>query len=311
MYQKLLFFLLSLSFAFPSFAGWSAWDYLGGTLTSDPAACTGGNITFVFARGTDNRTYFRKRNLPTGVWGPWKKMPNIMSGNQEIKATGAPAAVCRSSSINAQAYVQVVGTDRRIWNTYIFGTADREYLGPWTQTPGFFAAYLSSTALAGWNLNPIYSFAKGADNRMYTQTYFNGTVTPFEILVPEQTINSPAAVMSNIDRVDFFYRDQSGRLWQKFKFGTIWNPTSQQIPGVTYGSPEVVSRDISSLDLFTRGPNNSLYHKRSINGVWGNWISLGGLVTNSPGATTYANNARIFVFVRWTDGTLRYRAWAP
>lgn len=311
MFKKFLTFIMAVVFTLPASAGWSVWDNLGGTLTSDPAACTGGNITFVFARGTDNRTYFRKRNLPTGVWSPWKKMTNMMAGTQEIKATGAPAAVCRSSGTSAQAYVQVVGTDRRVWSTYLFATADRDYLAIWHQTPGFFGASLSSTALAGWNLNPIYSFAKGADNRLYTKTTFDTTSTLYEILVPEQISNNPAAVMSNIDRVDLFYRDQTGVLWQKFKFGTIWNPTSQEIPGVTYGSPEVVSRDLTSLDLFSRGPNNALYHKRSINGVWGNWTNLGGLVTISPGATTYANKARIFVFVRWTDGTLRYRAWAP
>jgi len=310
MSKLFLIFLVSLTFSLPTYAGWSAWDTLGGTLTSDPAACTGGNITFVFARGTDNRTYFRKRNLPTGIWNQWKQMPNIMVGNQEIKVTGAPAAVCRSSGINAQAYLQVVGTDQRIYSTYLFGTADRDYFGPWNQTVGFNAALLSGTAVAGWNLNPIYSFAKGGDNRIYTKTNFDGQSTFYEVLVSDQTSNNPAAVMPSFDRVDFFYRDVAGTLWQKIKFGTIWNP-SQDIPGTTYGSPEVVSRDISSLDLFVRGPNNWLYHKRSINGVWGNWISLGGSMTNSPGVTTYASNVRIFVFVRWTDGTLRYRAWAP
>lgn len=306
-----LIFAMSLIVSLSANAGWSGWDNLGGTLTSDPAACTGGNITFVFARGTDNRIYFRKRNLPTGIWNQWKQMPNIMNGNVEIKSTGAPSAVCRTSGPNAQAYVQVVGSDRRVWSTYVFSTADRDYLSLWSQAPGFFAASLSSTALAGWNLNPIYSFAKGSDNRLYTKMTYNGSTSLFEILVPEEISGSPAAVMSNVDRVDVFYRDQSGRLWQKFKFGTIWEPVAREIPGVTYGSPEVVSRDYASLDLFSRGPNNSLYHKRSINGVWGGWTNLGGLVTYSPGATTYANNARIFVFVRWTDGTLRYRAWAP
>jgi hypothetical protein len=89
-----------------------------------------------------------------------------------------------------------------------------------------------------------------------------------------------------------------------------WYPR-QLIPGVTYSSPEVISRDITSMDLFARGYNNTLIHKRSINQIWGPWVNLGGSVASAPGATTYANNQRIFVFARWTDGTIRYKAWAP
>lgn len=116
--------------------------------------------------------------------------------------------------------------------------------------------------------------------------------------------------MPSESRLDFFYRDQFGRLWHQPWIGNIWQPR-QLIEGVTYSSPDVVSRNIYTLDLFARGYGNTIIHKRSINGVWGPWLSLGGSVTSGPGVTTYASKQRIFVFARWTNGELYYRAWAP
>lgn len=316
MIQSILILLLSLSFAFPAFSdttieetniddkGWTVWVTLEGQITSDPAACTAGNLTFVFARGTDNQIWYRKRNLPTGLWGPWKKMP-VMPG-----ASGAPAALCYHGSTSESVLVSVVGSDNRVWGINGWGTATTEGFGAWFSYPGFNAASFSGPALAGWGGNRVHYFVKGGDNRMYVKTLFNNTSTPFQLLISEPSYNDPAAVMPSNERVDFFYRDQFGNLWQKFMIGTLWYPP-QFIPGVTYSSPEVVSRDIYSLDLFARGPNNTIIHKRSINGVWGTWQNLGGSVASGPGAATYASKARIMLFARWTDGTLRYKAWAP
>lgn len=317
MLKYFLISLLVLKFTLPSFAetksedkGWTTWVSLGGEINSDPAACTTGDLTYVFARGLDNQIWYRKRYLPTGVWEDWKRMPIIYYGNQQISVSGSPAASCAQGPYRTL-IVNVVGSDNRLWTISAGVTPTYDGWGTWGQFAGFNAASFSGPALAGWTeSNRLHYFVRGGDNRMYMKTSFNTTSTPFQVLVSERSYNDPAAVMPSPDRLDFFYRDQYGRLWQQFMFGDQWYPR-QRVYGTTYSSPDVVSRNIYTLDLFAKGYNNTLKHKRSVNGVWGSWINLGGSVASGPGATTYANNARIFVFVRWTDGTLRYKAWAP
>jgi hypothetical protein len=136
--------------------------------------------------------------------------------------------------------------------------------------------------------------------------------TLFQLLIPEQTSDDPAAVWSSSDRLELFYRDDSGQIWHQYKKGNVWYPRQLIPTGETHGSLAVVSRSSTTLDLFTRGPENSLYHKGFANGVWSNWINLGGESIFAPGATVYANSTRMMVFLPLrADGTLRYRAWAP
>ncbi len=315
--NKKIYVLLLLLFTAMAFAqteenlevdekGWTVWANLGGQITSDPAACTGGNFTVVFARGTDNQIWFRKRFLPTGVWAAWKKVPNIPG----VNVSGSPAVICYDGGYYVSAFLNVVGSNNRVWTNSVVSSETSDGFGTWYSPTAFNAALFSGPALAGWGINRQHSFVRGGDNRIYYNTRTNGQTSPYQVLVSEFSYNDPAAVMPSTDRVDFFYRDQFGKLWQRFMVGALWYPR-QEIPGVTYSSPDVVSRDIYSLDLFAKGAGNTLIHKRSINGVWGSWINLGGNVSSGPGATTYASNARMMVFVRWIDGTLRYRAWAP
>src|SRR5208282_1321796 len=57
--------------------GWSSWESLGGTLTSDPAAISWGpNRIDVFTKGSDNalwHTYWDIR-LNNGGWGSWESL---------------------------------------------------------------------------------------------------------------------------------------------------------------------------------------------------------------------------------------------
>lgn len=303
---KKLLFLLCILVSVPSFAGWTAWTNLGGTIRSDPAACTNGNLTYVFGRGTDNNIWFRKRYLPTGLWSSWKRLPVISTGSTQLKATGSPGVTCSSGGMNTfGVLVSVVATDNRVWNILVTPSLNSDNYTNWYKYTDFNAATAAGPAIARDGVN-IYYFVRGGDNRIYEGHYSDF----FRVLVSEFSYNDPTAIAPGGGRIDFFYRDQFGKLWQRFKFGTLWYPRTQ-IPGVTYPGPEVVSRDISTLDLFSRGYNSTLQHKRSINGVWGPWVNLGGSVASGPGAATYASNQRIMVFVRWTDGSLRYRAWAP
>src|SRR4051812_36171458 len=94
MIRSLITILFSLTFTLPAFAGWTDWADLGGGSTSAPAACTAGNLTYVFARNLNKQLSYRRRYLPSGLWTPWIKAPILKSGNVKLDIGGAPAVTC-------------------------------------------------------------------------------------------------------------------------------------------------------------------------------------------------------------------------
>jgi hypothetical protein len=312
MFRSSLAFLLFFLISFPAFSGWTNWATLGGQITSDPAACSAGGFTFVFAKGTDDQIWYRIRYLSTGVWGAWKKTP-LLSQTQNISVTGSPAALCFHSTSSDTFLLSVIGSDKRLWSVSGKVISTNAVFGKWNSVGGFTAALYTGPALAGWPNYRTFYFVRGADNFIYVRTVLNSPTPnppPFQVLIAEPIYNDPAAVMTSSDRVDFFYRDQFGKLWWKLMLGTTWFPPTV-IPGVTYSGPEVVGLNTRTLDLFAKGFNNTLIHNRAIDGSFGNWDNMGGYLVGGPGATTYANSTRMMVFARWTDGRLWYRAWAP
>jgi hypothetical protein len=63
--------------------------------------------------------------------------------------------------------------------------------------------------------------------------------------------------------------------------------------------------------VFVQGNDGALWWKAYYNetGSWSNWISLGGVLTSSPGATSPAKGV-IDVFVRGSDGALWQREYS-
>jgi len=306
-----LLFLLLFTFTLPSLAedkGWTSWVNLGGTITSDPSACTAGNWTVVVARNTNLQLSYRKRYLPTGVWSPWKFLPNISSQGVTTTAAGSPSVTC-THSIRDSVEVSVVGTNQRLWGmTFYIGNSSDSYFS-WFPYRGFNAANFSGPATTKWEGLNSSLFVRGGDNRIYYQNPPNPNLG-FTLLVSEQSYSDPTAVWGTKDRLDFFYRDSSSFIWQQYLIGNVWS-SRVLLPGAVYSAPEVISRNIHSLDLFVLGRSNHIWHKTSVNNVWGPWYDLGGSVTSGPGAAVYANSTRMMLFGRWTDGTLRYKAWAP
>ena len=89
---------------------WTAWQSLGGVLTSGPAAasCTSGHLD-VFARGANSGLY---RLGYTGTWGAWQTM-----GGQW--ASG-PGAACQPSTTTVQVVEHAL--DSAVWQTTVTAT---------------------------------------------------------------------------------------------------------------------------------------------------------------------------------------------
>lgn len=285
--------------------GWTVWVSLGGYITSDPTACTAGNWTYVVARGGDNFFYFRRRYLPTGIWDDWRRIPG--------KAfSGAPAVRC---SVNddgrSMIEVQAIGFDGRLWRNYNSLT-DVDVWSGWQRDTPFAARVGSAPAFAQFDRPYLrHILVKGQDGYLYDEYQSPGGSWSAWRNLGAAISYDPAAVMQAAGHLDVVYATARGLMHRFWENGIWYAPVP--VPGsqYVYSSPEVISRGPGSMDLFVRGGGNTLLHASWTNAGWGAWENLGGAITSGPGAATYASNARMMVFARWSDGSLYYRAWAP
>lgn len=279
--------------------GWTAWVNLGGSITSDPAACTAGNWTYVFARGTDNTVFYRTRYLPTGIWSAWRRLSTRTT-------TASPAAACTyHSNTNYKVDVFIAGTGGNIYHL----PGSNGSWGSWQNIGGVADAGSGPAAAANVVGNRLEVFVRGTDHTLFRKYRYYGTWSGWT-RVSSTVKSDPAVAMVSTSHFDVFAVAPSDQLWSRMWEGNLWY-SPRLHAGVITSSPDAVSRQLGSLDVFARGPNRELLWKTQAQGNYGSWMSLGGVLTSGPGATTYASNARIFVFVRGTDGALYYRAWAP
>lgn len=307
LFSKIVF-LISL-FTAPAFAAWTPWASLGGAILGDPAACTSRNITYVVARGTDNAIWYRKKSSNPAVWQEWKRIPG------DLTFTGSPSVVCRTQ--DGGDYFEVFALNNNNPLVYFRNkqTTATEFTG-WTEYPAFtipfrFASDSGLTVLrADLNQVPLV-FARGDDQRVwYSQCFQPFVCAQSWLALGGDAISDPAATFRR-NRLDWIWQISDGRLFHRNRAsnGTIYNYGF--VPGGPVSSaPEIISRSSNSLDLFVRSTSGTLLHKRWVNGTWKKTIDLGGIATSGPGATAYANNSRIIVFVRGTDGALWYRTWS-
>lgn len=309
MLKSIFIFVFSTLFTLPVYAGWTVWANLGGTNYSDPAACTAGNITVVFAVNSNRQISYRIRYLNTGYWSVWSKVPDLRFNNTTFSIYGSSPAVACTHTANSDTFeLLVVGSNRRLWSiTGRLSSSANTVFSSWYVYPGFNADLITRPVIAKWNGGQTHIFLRGGDYRIYEKV---GTA-PFQVLVSDTARQlNYTAVWRNKDRLDFFYRDSQNVLWQKNKIGNVWSSNSE-IVDTKRSSPIVISRTSNSMDLFTNGWDGNFWHKHSENNVWGPWYSIDGPVFGSPGATVYANSTRMMVFSTFRDGSLRYKAWAP
>ncbi len=140
-------------------SGWSGWDYLGGSLTSSPAATSRnpGGIT-VFARGTDGAVWYR--DYVNSYWGNWVSIGGQVS-------TGAPApSVC--SWGGGRLDVFVTGTNLAVYHKSYSGSwSGWESLGGWT-------AYSPEAIASTQGVTVIGLYARGSDEGIWYNLYNEG-----------------------------------------------------------------------------------------------------------------------------------------
>jgi hypothetical protein len=279
--------------------GWTQWTTLGGTITADPAACTAGDYTYVFVRNTNNQLSYRVRYLPTGVWSAWQSLSSSST-------TGSPAVSCTFfTNTNWHVDVFIASTNRHVYTRTL---KNGQWSSTWTNLGHNLALGSGLAATSDVVGDRIELYMLGTDHTLYRKYRYFGNWSGTQ-RVSSLVKSDPGATMWNTGHIDIFAVSQSNQLWSRMWENGAWYPPRLHA-GVITSSPDAVNRYIGAVDVFARGSDNTLWWKQQINGVWGGWTSLGGYLTSGPGATTYANKARMFVFVRGTDGALWYRAWA-
>jgi hypothetical protein len=138
-------------------AGVHGWEYLGGYLTSSPAAASRSSGTIdVFARGTDAALYTKQ--LSGGVWNKsWTPF-----GGQVASGTSPAACAQGPNSIE----VSVQGTDHALWHMSSQGPV-------WSAWASLGGVLTSSPALTSPASGTIDVFARGSDNGLWERSYNN------------------------------------------------------------------------------------------------------------------------------------------
>ena len=139
-------------------SGWSSWEYLGGYLTSSPAATSPANgVIDVFVRGTNGALY--SKQLSGGVWGSWNNI-----GGQLAPGTGP--AVCAQNANSLDVFVQ--GADHALYYTHWDGTK----WSAWQNLGG----YLTSSPAATSPANGVIDvFVRGTNGALWESSYNNGS----------------------------------------------------------------------------------------------------------------------------------------
>jgi peroxiredoxin len=124
--------------------GWSAWESLGGSLTSSPAAVSWSNGRIdVFARGSDGTL---QHKWFSGGWSGWESL-----GGQLASGTG-PAV---SSWAPGRLDIFTTGTDGALKHLW--------FSGGWSNWESLGGSLTSSPAAVSWGAGRIDVFARGSD----------------------------------------------------------------------------------------------------------------------------------------------------
>jgi hypothetical protein len=150
---------------------WSGWSEVPGHgLTNDtPSAFDRGNgFLDLFVRGTDNKIYWNIFNGTTMTWSGWHEVPG-----HGLTLSGPTTAISTASGVTSL-NLFVRGTNNRI---YVNRTSNGTNWSGWSEVPGH---GLTPSAPAASTLylssgNTLYLFVRGTNNKIYRNTFINGT----------------------------------------------------------------------------------------------------------------------------------------
>lgn len=181
---------------------WNKTVYLGGRLTSGPAAITisGGSArltsTWVFARGADKAVHYRQYAEARGSWGPWTRLGGLT-------VVGTPGVTCLRGQ-GDRPVVFVRGTHGALWQRSLKG-------GGWISRGGHIvSAPAALPDVAGNCTGRLDVFALGTDHAVWE---FTGAWHR----VGGRSSRAPAVARRPNGETDLFIRGADGALWMNVR----------------------------------------------------------------------------------------------
>jgi peptidoglycan/xylan/chitin deacetylase (PgdA/CDA1 family) len=250
-----------------STTGWSAWEDLGGVLTSSPAATSLGNgVVHVFVRGSDGALWGRYTTNGGAYWSNWYKI-----GGQLLNGTG-PAAYEFGGSRTG---VFVTGTNNALYHiwTDFSGSWSSSSWSSWQNVGGYLT---SSPAAASPSSGVINVYVRGSDGALWERsaTYGGVSWSTWSKVGGLLASGTGPTVCADGNGLNVFVQGTDGALWWKhYTSGSGWGAWLS-LGGVLTSAPAAVSRSAGTIDVFVRGTNGSIW-ERSYNSRWGAWTSVG------------------------------------
>jgi hypothetical protein len=241
---------------------WSAWEGLGGVITSDPAAVDFKNgQRHVFVRGTDNALWHNIYD--NGAWSGW----NFRGGTLITSPTV-------TSLQDGRLDVFALKTGQDLWHTWsndsgaTWQEADNEVSMPvgWSLN--------SDPAAVSWGKNRIDVFARGIDLGLWHAWWDGAKWNNWEPL-GGILVSGPAVCSWGNGRLDVFARGLNGALWHKAYDNNNWGQW-EDLGGSITSDPAAVCWGPNRIDVIARGAASDLVHL-SYDGQWSAWESLGGI----------------------------------
>ncbi|MBO9727060.1 MAG: hypothetical protein J7623_00330 [Chitinophaga sp.] len=237
--------------------GWSAWNDLGGTLTSDPSATSRDeNDIVVVARGANNNVIYTTWSAGQG-WSQWGNKGGSIASAPNVASRGADHLTILARGTND--VLQTIYNDAGVWyNWQNFATS----------------VYSTPTSVSRYP-NHIEMYAR--DNK-------NGMLQGIWTKESDQTVwqnlggaiySAPTGVARGYNNIDVFAQGSNHQLittnWSVAGNWNDWNRIGNNI----YSAPAVASPDSLSMDIFAKGPSDNLIQRTwtKANG-YGPWISL-------------------------------------
>ena len=247
---------------------WSAWQSLGGVLTSDPSAVCQINTNIpsatitVFVRGTNGAVYERSTANDGASWSSWASL-----GGQIASGTGPSA--CSWSQGRLDVFVE--GTDGTLWHKW--STDGGTSWSGWQSLGGILT---SSPAACAWSANHIDVFVRGTNGALWHKAWTGTTWSPWQSLGGAiMTNTAPAACSWSQGRLDVFVEGTDGTLWHKWYSGNSWSGW-ENVGGLslTASPAAAVWPQSTTIDVYVLSTGHVVWENSYSDGYgWSGWTN--------------------------------------
>lgn len=243
---------------YPEAGNWSAWQGLGGTVASEPAAISveDGHVD-VYARGGDGALHHRWYR-PADGWSAWQSLGGQMRGT--------PAPV---SAGPGQLDVYVRGGDDGLHHRWITPA------GTWSGWENLGGTIVGDPAPVSWGPGHTEVFARGGDNAIYRRSYDASRGWSAWEGLGGAMASDPVVVSSRPGQLDLFARGADDSLMHRRYDDGRWEPW-ESLGGTIRGKPTAITWGPGHVEVIADTPIDELCQRRLQGGFWSAWGCLGG-----------------------------------